>query len=884
MNSLSTHKKRYEELMKNPLLFLHIEEQTPYQNNEGVWIKNYLWEPLDKDFKGGIETNAIKGNEKHFALVIAEANNNSNEDSAIVSFNIHSFNVLNHNDWQIVFNSFKNRLQNPNDKFPFMYLLWVLNYCEWNSSNIIEVLGLYDVPTLSTIINGLCDICRCLSYTKQQHIQQALSQFRCQYNIYCSPVIKDALLFISPHMEQESTNQNLFELIDHIYLKTILSLTINKNPANLLLCLYHWLREDGTAIDFSKPENIYSFSVSSNHAQLDIIRRYFHDIRNGVTTFDTKIIEQFKENPYTKFIRYRYCLETPEMPIDMAVPLLCDILLTLHQSKGQTFQTVDGILDLAIQKCDVTKPAISFGLENFLPQCDGGAIYNSNFIGFIDSYIVCELDESKFTEENLSTSIRKCLDQRYRHHTYYVCKDDDPRQPLTDANKTKCFNKIRCTNLIQCEYQDQWAVNENDCDWLNNLLIQPLSQIDRQDSTNTLVIDINQTSTKVFANYIRSLTTQFEQVEGKRFIIPSGAVIDPLLKQYLKPLFSRFIPLLKPIIGIKFDVFGIYKAICKERNLKLGDITNETAIEFQEREAEELRKRVIETLKQELKVNTFNGSYFEVPYEKELHNRILNLYYFKGSIPKEPKDFQIEFLRSQYLSKFKPFCAPELAESINQAVNLPYFWCRGSECFHNNLDSQTLERCSSWNKYSLYHLMEIIGYSKLKETEAGLEPESSIRIFIACVNRVMKKFNRLKCRSCGHLMYADRSSGYNRYNYFSCVNSTCSEYKRPIYLNYCYKCKTSLIDSRDSTRCPNGWYICPSCLSCCDNSQYERLAQRFILDKKQIPLSINEKQGKGHNDKGTYFCFKCGEEVIYTTDEHGFNHRICQKCKTTYNL
>ena len=71
----------------------------------------------------------------------------------------------------------------------------------------------------------------------------------------------------------------------------------------------------------------------------------------------------------------------------------------------------------------------------------------------------------------------------------------------------------------------------------------------------------------------------------------------------------------------------------------------------------------------------------------------------------------------------------------------------------------------------------------------------------------MQKFRRMKCRACGHMMFTERTSGFNRYNYYECVNPTCSEVRIPVYLNFCFKCKKGLIDSRDTKQCPNGWYM-----------------------------------------------------------------------------
>ena len=115
--------------------------------------------------------------------------------------------------------------------------------------------------------------------------------------------------------------------------------------------------------------------------------------------------------------------------------------------------------------------------------------------------------------------------------------------------------------------------------------------------------------------------------------------------------------------------------------------------------------------------------------------------------------------------------------------------------------------------------------------------------------------------------------------------STCSEAWKPVYLSYCYKCKKGLIDSRDTKRCPNGWYICPcpTCLACCDDAQYERQAQRYILSNRPIPDRIKKMLGHGHNDKGDYFCPNCGTHIEMVQDEHGNYFRGCPTCHQKFN-
>lgn len=903
MATLSTNRDRYFELMKNPLLFLHKIDDSYYDSQSNHRVEKIFWQSIDNDFQEAIHYNEINGNYLGYALVVAEPIKESelqNKQIDTVSFNVHAVNAFNLDDWRLVINSFIIRSQNPNDNYPFIHLLWMLNNCQWSSEIIINALYMYDVLTQPFVINNaLLRISRCLSVAKQQLMKNALMHFNCNYPIYSPLFIKEALDRISPLPKGFVDNTDIFCLVNVILESQCndegpILRSIDEQIQNPFLRLYHWLNNDDTTFDYSYLNSIYS--LSSHKIQMSIVKRYFHDIRLGKTTLDTDILEQFKNSKYSEFIRYRYCLYSPDEPINLSVPLLCDCILTSHQTGGKSFQSFDGVLDFVITHCDVTRPSVKLGMEEFLPQCNGGAVYNRQFCGFIDYEIVFELDESKFTKENLLGSIRTLLNANSRHKTYHACGYDEGKQPLSEEMLQHCLS-TRCVEentpngiyqrevrrfecSIVCQYENKWVVYDTDYNWLNSFLKEPMPRVDSSHHPNeTHIIDIEQTSTENMCKYIRSLLGVCKKIDEKRFSIGSGALKQmSLLVHYSKPLTMRIKPQSLPVVGWDFDIFGIKRALCEEKNASPQNAPEIVKEEFKTKESLELRKRVVETLMEEFHLKEFNGYFFEVPYDKELLRKLIDLYYFKGSIPDNPKKWQIEFLTRLNLKNFKPFCAPKLSDEHNKATGLPYFWCQGLECFHNCLENQTLEKCAAWHKYSLYHLIEIIGYPMLKKTEAGLEPNDPVKEFIACANRAMKKFRRLKCRTCGHLMYTHKGGGINLHNYYSCINPTCPEHNHPVYLSYCFKCKTGLIDSRDSARCPNGWYICPRCQSCCDDSLYERQAQRYTLQKKPVPFRVSSKLGQGHNDKGIHFCHICGNLLIVNG-----NQFTCEKCGKVYN-
>ena len=899
MQTLTTNTARFEELKKNPLLFLKKVNRS-YTDQNGEYVEQYKWLSVDKDFQGELSEDSIHGNDVDYALVVVEEekkDSNNNQENNTVHFGVHSINPGTLDDWRIAINSFIIRSQNREDKFPYIHLLWMLNNCQWNRQQIQAALIIYDVQAQPFVINqALSKICRCLSMNKQGLIRQALSGLGYDYNEYYPAVLNEALRQISSERQHNISNWNLFKSVDYVLESTEQGIKRNvvDNTTNPFLCLYRWLHSDDIGFEYDLLRSL--FSVVSPKIQMKIVKRYFHDIHLGKTTFDQNLVSQFKDNDFAIFIRYRYCLETPEEPINLAVPLLCDCCLTIDQTKGRSFQSFDGILDFAMNHCDVTKPSIELGLEELIPKCHGGAVYNPEFKGFIDYNVVCEIDENKFTVENLQSTILDILNRR-PHQRYYACSLDQQKRPLTQEELSHCCSKRtvedkvtgnkRTEQRFSCvttyPIENKWMAYDSDYEWLNTILKEPLPKVENNTNKhNPITIDINQTSTEVLKSYILSLTEQYEKVDDRRFVLSSNDFKRAnLLTQFSHPVSIRLIPLSVPIVGMNFDVFGFLKTIYEEKG-QPNNITDDIKEEFIKRESEELRRRVIDSLKQELNIQEFNGLFFEIDYDRKLLIKLISLYYFKGSMPDKPYDSFRTFLKKKNTRYFQPFCAPELAKSHNRVTDMPFFWCWGLECFKNNLNEQKLINCSSWSSYSLYHVIETMGYPMLKQTEAGYEPEGAVIEFIACATRAIKKFKRLKCRDCGHLLYTYSRDGYSRFNYYSCINPTCRQYNQPVYLSYCYKCKKGLIDSRDCVRCPNNWYICPTCHACCDDAQYERQAQRYIVQNRRVPKRIEDMLGHGHNDKGIYFCHKCGS-LLQSIDDSGQDKWFCSQCRETYN-
>lgn len=865
-----TDKKHFKELLKKPLFFMQQKyEVIEKQNNTFLNIEDhYFYQSTDTKVSAFISDDKIVNKIFHlkYVLIVVGKEIKQNEYDDSVTFSYHIADVQSNEDWIIILNSLISRSQNLEDNFPYTYILWFLNHMPWNAEQLKKAICQYDIKFQTYIFKWLQKICRCLSYCKQEQIKEVAHYFRFKYDIYIPAQITDALKYVTPIIS--GADCNLFDLIDHILSDTN---EINTDSPNNLISLYKWFSSNEPLENYQLLKSIYP--LVSHKRQLKIIQRYFHDVRLNNVSLDIKLIEQFKENDYIEFMRYRYCIKTPSCKINIANQLLCDCILTLNETHGKSFQSFNGILDFVISYCDITNPKIDLGLNTFLPCCNGGVVYNETFIGFIDYSIIITLDENKFTSENLKRSIVSILESIGKKKTYTTCKYDSNVKPLN--KNSKCLKLLERLKQLDCitsaTYKNRWIVNSKYYDWLNLFVTKSL-----EDSTKIdIEISVEDTSVEMLKESIYKIALNYKDRRSEDYMIMSKDIDSPeckLLFEYATPRAMRIYPRKEAYIDSQI-LSEISKSVI-EKNL-FNESLLPAKISFTE--------QVASSLNTILKDSTYNGEYFETAYDKHLLGKLRRLYYYKKNINVDSRIDKFSFLKKKISKELSLFCAPKLAEAHNQATNLAFFWCRGKECFHNNLDNQCLQHTNSWSQYTLFHLAEIMGYPKLHQVECGYEPDGVIALFIVIANKALKKFGSLKCLACGHLMYPVKRDNFDRNNYYSCINPTCSEYKKAVYLNYCYKCKKGLIDSRNTKQCPNGWYICPTCLSCCDDKQFVRLTQRYEISHLPIPYHIQSKLDKGHNNKGCYFCPTCGTKLDIICNSDNCFSAYCKSCNKTFN-
>lgn len=909
-------KLKFEELRKNPVFFLKFSANYYEDYKTGKQIDNSKWISLDRDLNISFDAGNFANRELKYALCILEVgkeitDDKGNKNSDNITIRFHSASPNSVDDWIYIINCFIIRTQIQEDKYAFMELLWAVDRLFWKKETLILALSRYTKPTLHFLLNKFQEFGRILSYNKQLELKSVVAYFKGHFDINLPEDLKQAYecvhkdSAIPPQRRSNIEQMNRFSIIDAIFHNSIQQDTIHGDFAsNEILKIFYWLKGNYHIDDYTQILNVFPYL--SENIRLLIVKRYFHDIRNNRTSFDVNFLKNIKDNRLDDIIRYRYCIESPAEPIALTVPLLCDTVINLYNSGGNSFQEFNGVLDLAMTRCDTVHPAIDFGIERLLPKCNNGIVYNiDNFKGFIDYALIRKLNDDSMSDEHLMTAFVHLMDMYAYRQTYPVCIFGDGTK-IPDNIFEKCQKRRKYKNTeagkenyiyetLKCfryqTYNDRWNLRHND--------LKPIQEFLKEVNilnSQTHSISLDMLSTDKLKKYIMGLPSKFVQVKTDEFLVHSYNRQDVesnfdlyLIEEFSEILRMRIFPQQGVFVGLQCDIFGFWKDIRQTLPAEVlcdqqSDEYKEARKKYEIHEAQEVRERCLASLKRYLNSKFTDEGFFELPYDRKLLSDTLKLFYFKGTIDVNDNLHYREFLKPSNLTgKFTQYCAPQLSENNNPAIDLPYFWCRGKECFHNNLGTQTLEEECNWENYTLFHLSEIIGYPKLHKTVAGYEPDQSIIQFIAITNKVMKKFRQLKCRVCGHMIFTNCSSSFHLFNNFACANPTCAEVGKNVYLNFCFKCKKGLIDSRDTKKCPNGWYICPTCLACCDDSQYERMAQRYILTNSPVPKRILEKRGHGHNDKGEYFCPKCGHPIQEIEDEHGNTFNGCPVCNINFD-
>ena len=884
----STTKERYIELQKDPVLFCKYEEVDGYDDN-GLYFNSVGWHSCDPTIQLFISETILDKNSSERRLFVIGNQvlvngqiEEKKEESDTISFEIEEFNPQNQEDWSAIFTDCAYNYRSNNKRFCHMSLFWALYTTTWTEEMLRGAISLISNEDAKIGINYILANLVALSLNKQKHLINILKDYNPQATPLCVIDVENALKEFCPNTSFD--DYGFFEKIDFIInYGTLVEEQqqldkLYRTSRNLYVHFKYWLSKLGHKLyNYDVLESIYSYVKPD--MQLQIIKRYLHDVRLHVVDINYDFIKKFRDIRYYSLADIRYFIERPGANIDLVAPMFCDAILTLKKSEGKKIQDFNGILDFAVSHSNSAYPSIDLGIEKFLPSCDGGLKPNNRFHGFIHYSLKYSFDNTLLIEENLRKSAEFILG-KYAELQYHLCCAADNDRGLSENELLKCSNVIpirkgtddgsqtklrkKCPSIVNRPWKpSRWKKVSGKENFLSLCLSN--EAINRVFTFDDVDLDRMKKSILSWADKNNS----FEFVNG---IWPKELdgydVVKHFISLYFRPTEISLFPKKNVFYASKKSLLGLWD-LDSVRG-KDPDTIDELA---QRAESPYVYRKTFEALKHMYPNGIICDDYIKIPYDASELRIIKDYFHYQqhslednGRNKQKPNYSNLKFLDSKRVYK-TIYCTPKLADTNEKISDLPYYWCRSEECFCNMLDNQTLEKETNWRKYTLYHAAEIIGYQLIEITEKGNIPVPSVGNFAAEVRQAERLYARLVCRSCGHMIFSTRGTILNGSRFFSCSNPLCTEFRKEVYLSQCNTCKRGLIDSRDSKKCENGWVICPTCLSCCNDNLFDSLIAKHRRNG-YVPPKLLECEGKGHNNKHIYFCPKCASKLEEFTIEN----------------
>lgn len=381
--TINIHKKSYERIKQYPLFFFNATEEWNYTTRQ----IDHFWEAeaiyVSENKRNRLPIGSIDSKYKDIMLTYGVPNAEQlTENNEYISLGLQSFDPKNIEHVKAVLTLFLNKSSDATDKYSLREILWMLNSYYIEIPVLNNAIETFDKQTIQPFFwNALKYYSACLSLPKQRLIQQYLATKGVSSNLYVPQLLMEALDLGFPGIDFSRENRSIFQLIqiavksDKYRNREFNSGALNK-PTNFFLKVRKWLAvSDYRFEDFESLSHF--FRLFSPDTQVLLIKRYFHAIRTGDVEFSEELLKSFQINKFDNWGIYFHCAHEASKPIRLAVPLLCDNILTFLNSGGYALQTINGTLDLAFTQSDINSPEVDFGLKHIVPVCGGGAVPNT---------------------------------------------------------------------------------------------------------------------------------------------------------------------------------------------------------------------------------------------------------------------------------------------------------------------------------------------------------------------------------------------------------------------------------------------------------------------------------------------------------------------------
>lgn len=710
------------------------------------------------------------------------------------------------------------RLSQNGDPLAHAILTVALDKFEWDNVVLQSALAYLDVNARNVIDGMIGYISWALSPQKISKIKEII--------LTCQAIFPPCLEEAAKHYRLTYDSLNVNTLTDQI----TRAYKDNSSPKNVngFLKILAWMEHDEVSVTLQELNDYFPY-LNGGYRNI-AIKRFFHDVKKGVFAFTDDVIGVFSSQNYQYYSQFRYILENWPDFRNVSSDFLLDCIKTYRESNQQSLQAYNGVLDWAVRKSMELHRPVNLSYNSWLCLCEGGVLIDQYFRGFANFEIKYELDDLAFEDDSLTRNIEALRDRHSKRCFHYEEKQlIDPKTGQPTIDQETGLPKTQSIRVLE----DRWKFDS--------------------DGYDKPYLDL-------FVNWdMRPVHEADPYVFSKEMIDVS--IVEEKVKEYIEHKFNTLSPYISQRDHDEVVSMFMYPSSMKaslDEEAELGADPGVTLEIIQQ----SVKERLVELF----------GESLECDYDPTILSKALTDTQFSPNI-KQKECFITS--RKTYRGKTHVYCAPVLSDNPTLLTKRKCAICHGDMCFVTSI-----KRTSDWKAYKLIHLLEIIGYNVLDDTEAGLIPNHVYNQFVVQINKANRFYKRLVCRECGHILFPYNNNSRNlEYNRSKCLSPTCSEYNKEVYLSYCHTCKKGLIDSRDSKKCPNGLHICPECSSCCSNAFFEAQATKRRRLGLPVPAVWARNMGNGHADRGMIYCSKCGSQKVDVYAENNGNLQgRCPKC------
>ena len=749
-----------------------------------------------------------------YAVVLFEPNHSKQKDISAYNLVARPFNSGSQEDWYYLFYD-TSEFHRMGDRLAYAIIAIALDKYYLNLPVITKALNMLREPAKSQIIDLIKSSSYGLSPSKISQINTLIQTFGRPADVFFPKVLEEAAKQYSINYD----SLNVHCLVDALFEKA--EEQDIERPLGFSRFI-QWLKDDSSSLSLQELNACFPYLGEEERSLA--IRRYFWDVKKGLLQYDIQSLKAFSSQNYQYYSTLRYIFEGWPGNRNVSTEFLLDCLKTYEQTNQERFQISDGILDWAIQKSIEVNRPIEMNFHDWLCYCQGGILINKDFRGFASFEIQYELDDFAFEDESLKSSIHSIVRQnceRLYHLETITQIDKNSGRPIIDPE-----TNLPLTKEVSV-YDNRWKLRNQGDKRLVNLFVN----WDKRPETEQ--------EDGVFTPEMVDYSIVRDNVE--KYLIDKYGTITPYVSER------------QPDGIVKMFAYEIGMRVRLDDDVSLGENpgVDETVVK------QRIRERMIELFGENLECE-YNPTNYQKALVDSLFRKTCDS---KQCFEKRPKMYRWER---------RIYCAPELSELPNLLTGRKCANCQGDLCFVTCIIKEP-----DWKELTLIHILEIIGYHILEETEAGLIPNPVYIQFVTQINKAIRFSKRLVCKECGHILFPAQQRGHTK---FKCLLPACPEYNKEVYLNYCHDCKKGIIDSRETKQCPNGLYICPTCNSCCSNDYFEFMREKYRIQGKSIPAFITRNLGKGHRDQHMVFCYKCGSLKVDYVDDSGHHELRCPKC------